>query len=306
MKDRRTAGLLAIFLGTLGVHKFYLGQNLNGIIFLLLIGLFPAGTIISVIQGIIWLLQTNERFYAIHGVVDDNTTQIIVDSSSSFINSNLVKAKKYSQKKISKSYLTGCAWALASEMDNILYIFRDNNNLIVSKNGLVEKRTYELLIDNNSILIGDDEKTELYNIVLVQDDFLFLNKVSENRILRFVNQTKVKDLLKKDLIKMVNDTEKDYNNIQVSSEPKYNTGYNPNVDNVINNMVSGNVGEEREISLNTKFYYIEKTKIIGPVTGKKLVSLVKTQRINRNCFVRQESEKNFKNRAYEIVELLEK
>src|SRR5690554_4643879 len=210
MKDRQTAGLLAIFLGTLGVHKFYLGQNLYGILFLLLIILFPLGTIISVIQGIIWLSQTDEKFNSKHGFSDSNTTQTIVESSSSFINSNLVKAKKYTQKSISKSYLTGCTWALASETDNIQYIFRNNNNLLISKNGLVDKRTYELIIDNNSILISDNEKTELYNIVLVQNDFLFLNKVSENKILRFANQTKFKDSLKAEFIKLVNEIEKEY------------------------------------------------------------------------------------------------
>lgn len=351
MKNRQTAGLLAIFLGTLGVHKFYLGQNLYGILFLLLIILFPLGTIISVIQGIIWLSQSDEEFNAKHGFSDSNTTQTIVESSSSFISSNLVKAKKYTQKNISKSYLTGCAWALASETDNIQYIFRDNNSLLISKNGLVDKRTYELIIDNNSILISDNEKTELYNIVLVQNDFLFLNKVSENRILRFANQTKFKDLLKAEFIKMVNEIEKEYNKestpnnvlysyrdenggrvvtevdlndetldkttrerailqnqIREDSNKRYNSDpeYKNSVDNVINNMVSGNINRQNDFSLDTKFYYVERGTTFGPITGKKLISLVNNQKINKNCFVRQESENGFENRAYEIVELIKK
>jgi len=35
MKNKVTAALLALFLGSLGIHKFYLGQNLAGILYLL-------------------------------------------------------------------------------------------------------------------------------------------------------------------------------------------------------------------------------------------------------------------------------
>jgi TM2 domain-containing membrane protein YozV len=34
MKSKTTAGLLAIFLGGLGFHKFYLGQTGRGILYL--------------------------------------------------------------------------------------------------------------------------------------------------------------------------------------------------------------------------------------------------------------------------------
>lgn len=212
MKDRKTAGLLAIFLGTIGVHKFYLGQNIYGILFLLMIILFPLGLIISVIQGIIWLTQSDEKFNEKHGITRQNSTQTVVESSSAFINSNFEKAKKYTQKKISKSYLTGCTWILASDTSNIQYTFRDNNELLISNGGIVEKKTYEIIVDNNSILISDDSKTELMNIVLVQNDFLFLNKVSDNKILRFANQTKFKDKVKSEFIKLANELEYQLNN----------------------------------------------------------------------------------------------
>ena len=77
------------------------------------------------------------------------------------------------------------------------------------------------------------------------------------------------------------------------------------VDNDINDIVSENANKYLPISLNTKFYYIEDCNIYGPVTGKKLLSLVKNNRINKNCFVRQKFEKGFEKRAYEIVELLD-
>ena len=35
MKNKTTAGILAILLGCLGIHKFYLGNNKGGIIYLM-------------------------------------------------------------------------------------------------------------------------------------------------------------------------------------------------------------------------------------------------------------------------------
>ena len=85
-KDKTAAGLLAIFLGWLGVHKFYLGYTTEGITMLLIsllgspaLGIFAgllfgilaaflaylpiaAMIIISFIEGIVYLTRTNEAF----------------------------------------------------------------------------------------------------------------------------------------------------------------------------------------------------------------------------------------------------
>lgn len=56
-KSRVTAALLAIFLGGIGIHKFYIGKNGQGIIYLLLFWTFiPA--IIAFIEGILYLVNT--------------------------------------------------------------------------------------------------------------------------------------------------------------------------------------------------------------------------------------------------------
>ena len=69
-KSKVAAGLLGIFLGGLGIHKFYLGRNNPGLIMLLvtLIGgilIIPALVmgIIGLIEGIIYLTKTDEQFY---------------------------------------------------------------------------------------------------------------------------------------------------------------------------------------------------------------------------------------------------
>lgn len=73
-KSKIAAGLLAIFLGSLGVHKFYLGYTTAGIVMLLitLFGslLFFLGPlvmgIISLIEGIIYLTKSDDTFDLIY------------------------------------------------------------------------------------------------------------------------------------------------------------------------------------------------------------------------------------------------
>ncbi len=61
-KSRTTAGILAILLGGLGVHKFYLEQVGLGLVYLLFsCTLVPA--IIGFIEGIIYLTMSDDAFY---------------------------------------------------------------------------------------------------------------------------------------------------------------------------------------------------------------------------------------------------
>ena len=71
-KSKIVAGLLAIFLGQMGIHKFYLGYNLPGLILLLValfghLGLFIPNVIaliVSVVEGVIYLTKSDEDFDA--------------------------------------------------------------------------------------------------------------------------------------------------------------------------------------------------------------------------------------------------
>ncbi|MFQ6941511.1 MAG: TM2 domain-containing protein [Collinsella intestinalis] len=65
--------MLAIFLGGLGIHKFYLGYTTQGIILLLVTilgALLLSGPlitgVISLIEGIIYLTKSDEDFYNIY------------------------------------------------------------------------------------------------------------------------------------------------------------------------------------------------------------------------------------------------
>lgn len=68
-KSKVAAGILGILLGSLGIHKFYLGYTKAGVITLLITLLtFGVGAvvmeIIGIIEGIIYLTKSDYDFYA--------------------------------------------------------------------------------------------------------------------------------------------------------------------------------------------------------------------------------------------------
>ncbi len=61
VKSKVTAGLLAIFLGGLGVHKFYLGKIGMGILYIVFCWTYiPA--LVGLVEGIIYLSSSDENF----------------------------------------------------------------------------------------------------------------------------------------------------------------------------------------------------------------------------------------------------
>ena len=61
---RVLAGVLAILLGPLGIHKFILGYTIQGLVFIgvSIITCGIATSIISLIEGIIYLSKSDEEF----------------------------------------------------------------------------------------------------------------------------------------------------------------------------------------------------------------------------------------------------
>ena len=58
-----TASAIATSLGGLGIHKFYLGQTVVGLVYLVLCWTFiPA--IVAFVEGIVWLTQSDGTWFA--------------------------------------------------------------------------------------------------------------------------------------------------------------------------------------------------------------------------------------------------
>ena len=72
-KSKVAAGVLAILLGTLGIHKFYLGNTKPALI-MLLVSLLTFGigapimAIIGLVEGILYLTKSDEEFYQLYVV----------------------------------------------------------------------------------------------------------------------------------------------------------------------------------------------------------------------------------------------
>lgn len=76
MKEKLVAGILALLLGTLGIHWFYLGKSGRGLTYLLVSVLlcwtFIAPLVIGIIafvEGILFLLMSDAEFNAKYNLV---------------------------------------------------------------------------------------------------------------------------------------------------------------------------------------------------------------------------------------------
>lgn len=60
-KNRMTAAILALFLGGLGIHKFYLGKTFQGILYIVFCWTFIP-SLVGFIEGIVYLTKTDSSF----------------------------------------------------------------------------------------------------------------------------------------------------------------------------------------------------------------------------------------------------
>jgi TM2 domain-containing membrane protein YozV len=62
-EKKLVAGLLAIFVSPLALHKFYLGYTKTGIIQIIIVFCTCfLGSFISIIEGVIYLMKSDEQF----------------------------------------------------------------------------------------------------------------------------------------------------------------------------------------------------------------------------------------------------
>ncbi|MEL7834268.1 hypothetical protein [Fodinibius sp. Rm-B-1B1-1] len=102
------------------------------------------------------------------------------------------KFKKYSQKLDDVTLLTNQHWLIFNENSSkrVVYIFRDNNELLISKNGKVEKGSWEYL-GNSSLLIDQGNSSFLFNHGFLNEKILALKTDGENEYAILLNEQKI-------------------------------------------------------------------------------------------------------------------
>ncbi|MBE7653997.1 hypothetical protein [Tenacibaculum finnmarkense] len=141
------------------------------------------------------------------------------------------KIQRYSKKLDDLTNITNANWIIIEEIFNSkkTYIFRPNNQLIISTDGSVEKRKWEY-IKNNSLLIDIENESFLFKLGFLDANFFILKLDNKNEYLFLVNEN------------IFNEYKNSINNISSVLENKYLTQY-PKTNTVHTNNLKTNKGK---------------------------------------------------------------
>lgn len=146
-----------------------------------------------------------------------------------YITDILPKIQKFSKDLDDLTLLTNQHWVVIDEINTvkIIYYFKTNNELLISRNGIVEKGKWELL-SNNSIIIDKENQSYLFkhgfldkNILALKidtkEEYVFL--INENKYNGNLNSfNKIIDFLNK---QYPNQKEKNKSNVLSQNEFRY-------------------------------------------------------------------------------------
>lgn len=152
--------------------------------------------------------------------------QKLIDQSE-LAKSHFLQLSKLNHNSIDLVKLEGFSWISycpSADEKITTFIFREENNeLLVVKEGIVKKGSWELLILSNSMLVNDGEQEILFNIVyfgnigvILQkenvDEFLILIKRGKNKL-----QNEGLDAVMNSFIEDYNKQQKQFDNINLDS-----------------------------------------------------------------------------------------
>jgi hypothetical protein len=108
-----------------------------------------------------------------------------------YISDIIPKIQRFSQKLDNLTLLTNQHWVVVDEIGSSknVYIFRTNNDLLISQNGKVEKAKWEYL-GNNSLLIERKEDSYLFKHGFFDENILALKLDSKEEYAFLINETK--------------------------------------------------------------------------------------------------------------------
>lgn len=109
-----------------------------------------------------------------------------------FIADIIPKLESYSQKLDNLTLLIDQHWVVVDEISDskTVYIFRANNELLISQNGKVEKARWEYL-GNNSLLIDKKEGSFLFKHGFIDENILALKVDNKEEFAIFFNENKL-------------------------------------------------------------------------------------------------------------------
>lgn len=108
-----------------------------------------------------------------------------------FISDLIPKLQRFSQKLDNLTLLTNQHWVVIDDINNNknVYIFRANNDLLISHNGKVAKAKWEYL-GNNSLLIDKKDESYLFKHGFFDENILALKVDSKDEYAFLINENK--------------------------------------------------------------------------------------------------------------------
>jgi len=108
-----------------------------------------------------------------------------------YISDIIPRIQKFSQKLDNLTLLTNQHWVVIDDIDKTknVYIFRENNELLISQNGKVEKARWEYL-GHNSLLIDRKDESFLFKHGFFDENILALKIDSKDEYAFLVNETR--------------------------------------------------------------------------------------------------------------------
>lgn len=108
-----------------------------------------------------------------------------------YISEIIPRIQNFSQKLDNLTLLTNQHWVVIDDIDNEknVYIFRQNSDLLISKNGKVEKAKWEYL-GHNSLLIDRKDESYLFKHGFFDENILALKIDSSDEYVFLVNESK--------------------------------------------------------------------------------------------------------------------
>ena len=108
-----------------------------------------------------------------------------------YISDIIPRIKQFSKKIDNLTLLTNQHWVVLDEIsaNKNVYIFRSNNELLISTNGKVEKAKWEYL-GNDSLLIDKKEESYLFKHGFFDENILALKIDSKEEYVFLINENK--------------------------------------------------------------------------------------------------------------------